>query len=207
MAERSTQPWNELLSYLRGLGYDSLYLPPDRGRGGPKLDDRAEGRVGRPVLASGNPRAELMFVGSTARGGGSRRESPFEGPAGALLTKIIEAIGLRRVDVRLVGLSVPVGSAQPLPPGDVNGGATLGSEIDSVRPKLIVALGLDAARALLGDGGEMGSLRGVWHTASGVPVRVTHPPDLLLRDVSFKRPTWEDMKVVRDRLAELRSGS
>jgi DNA polymerase len=49
----------------------------------------------------------------------------------------------------------------------------------------------------------VGRLRGEWWQIGGVPLRVTYHPAALLRDPGLKRPTWEDMKVVRDRLREL----
>ena len=45
-------------------------------------------------------------------------------------------------------------------------------------------------------------MRGTWHRVRGVEARATYHPAALLRNVSFKRPTWEDMQIVRDRLRQ-----
>jgi DNA polymerase len=61
---------------------------------------------------------------------------------------------------------------------------------------------LVAAQALLGTDLPLGRMRGSWHTVRGVPAMVTYHPAALLRNQAWKRPTWEDMQQVRDRLAE-----
>ena len=71
-----------------------------------------------------------------------------------------------------------------------------------MQPRVIVALGRVAAQTLLGNDYPVGRLRGTWWEVAGVPVRVTYHPAALLRDANLKRPTWEDMKIVRERLRE-----
>ena len=79
-------------------------------------------------------------------------------------------------------------------------------QIELVQPRVIVALGRVAAQALLQTTVALGKLRGRWHTVCGVATRVTYHPAALLRYAHYKRPTWEDMQAVRDRLREGRSG-
>jgi len=79
-----------------------------------------------------------------------------------------------------------------------------GGRSDWVGPKLIGALGRVAAEALLQTSTPLGRLRDQWHEVRGVPVRATYHPAALLRYQKYKRPTWEDMKAVRDRLLQLR---
>ena len=70
-------------------------------------------------------------------------------------------------------------------------------------PQLIDALdqlGRVAAQTLLGTSESLGRLRGQWFEVAGVATRVTYHPAALLRNASYKRPTWEDMQVVRDHL-------
>jgi DNA polymerase len=69
-----------------------------------------------------------------------------------------------------------------------------------VQPKVLVALGRIAAQALLGNESPIGQLRGRWYQVFGVPTMVTYHPAALLRNQALKRPTWEDMQQVRDRL-------
>ena len=72
-----------------------------------------------------------------------------------------------------------------------------------VGPDLIVALGRVAAQTLLGNETPIGRLRGQWYELGGVPMMVTYHPAALLRNAALKRPTWEDMQQVRDRLRSL----
>ncbi len=133
---------------------------------------------------------------------------PFVGPAGQLLTRIIEAIELRRDDVYITNVVKcrPPGNRNPQPNEISACAGYLNRQIELVRPKLIVLLGRVAAQALLGVDGTLGSMRGRWHTVQGVETRVTYHPAALLRNTSYKRPTWEDMQIVRDRLRASRSG-
>ena len=74
------------------------------------------------------------------------------------------------------------------------------AQIDAIRPRVLVALGRVAAQTLLGNDTPIGRMRGQWFAVRGVPVMVTYHPAALLRNPSLKRPTWEDMQQVRDRL-------
>ncbi|HEX2254779.1 MAG TPA: uracil-DNA glycosylase, partial [Thermoanaerobaculia bacterium] len=163
----------------------------------------AEGRKS-VVFGSGNPHAELMFIGEGPGAEEDRQGQPFVGPAGELLTKIIGAIGLGRDDVYIANVVKcrPPGNRDPLP--DESGACRgyLERQIDLVRPRVIVALGRVAAQTLLASELPLGRLRGRWHTVRGIPTRATYHPAALLRNASWKRPTWEDMQLVRDRLRD-----
>lgn len=65
---------------------------------------------------------------------------------------------------------------------------------------MLVALGRVAAQTLLGNEASLRSMRGRWHRFLDTDLRVTYHPAALLRNESLKRPTWEDMQVVRDHL-------
>jgi DNA polymerase len=156
------------------------------------------------VFASGDPRARLMLVGEGPGAEEDKQGLPFVGAAGELLNKILEAIGLTRDEVYVANIVKcrPPGNRDP-EPDEVR--ACLGyleKQIDLVRPELLVALGRYAAQTLLGRDDSLSRLRGEWHEVRGVPVRVTYHPAALLRNAAWKRPTWEDMQVVRDRLRE-----
>ncbi|HUO85821.1 MAG TPA: uracil-DNA glycosylase, partial [Thermoanaerobaculia bacterium] len=132
-----------------------------------------------------------------------RQGLPFVGPAGELLDKIVGAIGLSRGDVYIANVVKcrPPGNRDPLPAEVRACRGFLERQIDLVRPKVIVCLGRVAAQTLLAAEVPLGRLRGRWHSVRGVPTRVTYHPAALLRNPSWKRPTWEDMQQVRDRLA------
>ena len=161
----------------------------------------AEGRRS-VVFGAGNPDAELMFIGEGPGAEEDRRGLPFVGPAGELLTRIIKAIGLTRDDVYIANVVKcrPPGNRDPKPDEVAACMGYLERQIDFVRPRAIVALGRIAAQSLLGNDLPIGRMRGQWFTVRGVDTLVTYHPAALLRNPSLKRPTWEDMQKVQERL-------
>ncbi|MEM7350003.1 MAG: uracil-DNA glycosylase family protein [Acidobacteriota bacterium] len=163
----------------------------------------AEGRK-KVVFGSGNPDADLMLIGEGPGAEEDRQGLPFVGPAGELLTKILKAIDLGRDEVYIANV-VKCRPPQNRDPERDEVAACRGyleQQIDFVQPRVIVALGRVAAQALLGTTDALGRLRGRWHDVRGVPTRATYHPAALLRYTTYKRPTWEDMQIVRDRLRE-----
>ncbi|MEZ5331387.1 MAG: uracil-DNA glycosylase [Thermoanaerobaculia bacterium] len=163
----------------------------------------AEGRR-NVVFARGNPGARLMFVGEGPGAEEDRQGLAFVGPAGQLLDKIIAAMGLDGESVYIANIVKcrPPGNRDPQPDEVAECIGYLERQIDLIAPRVLVALGRVAAQTLLGSDQSLGRLRGTWHAVRGVPTRVTYHPAALLRNVSFKRPTWEDMQVVMERLTQ-----
>ena len=159
------------------------------------------------VFGSGNPAADLMFVGEGPGAEEDRQGLPFVGRAGELLTKIIAAIELTRDQVYIANIVKcrPPGNRDPEPDEVAACRGYLEQQIALVRPQILVALGRVAAQTLLGTGTPISRLRGHWHQFAGVPMMVTFHPAALLRNPAFKRPTWEDMQQVRDRLRQLQA--
>jgi DNA polymerase len=156
------------------------------------------------VFGSGSPTADLMFIGEGPGAQEDRQGLPFVGPAGALLTKIIEAIELTRGEVYIANIVKcrPPNNRDPRPDEVAACVGYLKRQIELVAPKVIVALGKVAAQTLLGNDFTLGRMRGQWYQIYGVDLRVTYHPAALLRSNRYKRPTWEDMQIVRDRLRE-----
>jgi uracil-DNA glycosylase family 4 len=154
------------------------------------------------VFGDGNPAAELMLVGEGPGSEEDRRGLPFVGPAGELLARILQAIELSREQVYIANVVKcrPPGNRDPLPEEVAACRGYLERQIDLVHPKILVALGKVAAQTLLGHEAPVGRLRGQWHSVRGIPTLVTYHPAALLRNPALKRPTWEDMQQVRDRL-------
>jgi uracil-DNA glycosylase len=161
----------------------------------------AEGRKS-VVFGAGNPDADLMLVGEGPGAEEDRQGLPFVGPAGELLTKIIQAMEIRREDVYIANVVKcrPPGNRDPQPDEVQACRGYLEKQVALVQPRLLVALGRVAAQALLGNESPIGQLRGRWYQAFGIPTMVTYHPSALLRNPALKRPTWEDMQQVRDRL-------
>jgi uracil-DNA glycosylase family 4 len=165
----------------------------------------AQGR-NKVVFGSGNPDADLMFIGEAPGAEEDRQGLPFVGAAGELLTRILAAIETRREDVYIANILKcrPPGNRDPQPDEVSACRGYLERQIELIQPKVIVALGRIAAQTLLGNDTPIGRMRGQWYKVMGVPTMVTYHPAALLRNQALKRPTWEDMQQVRDRLRELR---
>ena len=163
------------------------------------------------VFGVGNPDADLMFVGEAPGADEDAQGEPFVGRAGELLTKIIQAMGLKRGDVFIANIL----KCRPDTPGQSSGNrkptpdemATcipfLQEQIDLIRPKVLVALGGTAIEGLLGKTVGITKLRGHWQTYRGTPLMPTYHPAYLLRNqaMSEKRKVWEDMLAVMEKLA------
>lgn len=152
-----------------------------------------------PVPGEGNPDADFMCVGEAPGATEDDTGRPFVGRAGELLTKILAAIDLRREDVFIGNVLKhrPPGNRNPLPDEVTACSPYLIRQIELIRPKVILALGLFAAQTLLETKLTIGKLRGQIHRYYGVPLIVTYHPAALLRNPSWKRPTWEDVQLAR----------
>ena len=155
-------------------------------------------RLGRRqiVFGVGNPEADLMFVGEAPGRDEDEQGIPFVGRAGQLLTKIIEAIGLTREDVYIANVIKcrPPENRNPEPDEVETCEPFLFQQIDTIKPKVIVALGTFAARALLRTLDPISRLRGRVYDYRGAKLIPTFHPAYLLRNPSSKREVWEDMK-------------
>jgi uracil-DNA glycosylase len=151
------------------------------------------------VFGVGNPEADLMFVGEAPGADEDIQGIPFVGRAGQLLTKIIEAIGLKREDVYIANVIKcrPPGNRNPEQDEVETCETFLFQQIDIIKPKVIVALGTFAARALLRTLDPISRLRGRVYDYRGAKLIPTFHPAYLLRNPASKREVWEDMKVAR----------
>ena len=154
------------------------------------------------VHTEGNRKARLMFVGEAPGADEDAQARPFVGRAGQLLTKIIEAIGLKREDVLIgnVNRCRPPQNRAPMPDEAATCKPFLEREIAVAQPEVIVVLGNTAMKNLLDTREGITRARGRFHDYKGIKVMPTFHPAYLLRDPSKKRETWEDLKKVRDYL-------
>lgn len=165
-----------------------------------------------PVPGEGNADADFMCVGEAPGATEDETGRPFIGAAGQLLTKILAAIGLPRETVYICNVLKhrPPGNRNPLP-GEVEACSPyLIRQIELIKPKVILALGTFAAQTLLNTKTPIGKLRGQVHRYHGVPLVVTYHPAALLRNPSWKRPTWEDVQLAHRILtgaADTKSGA
>jgi uracil-DNA glycosylase len=151
------------------------------------------------VFGVGNPDADLMFVGEAPGADEDIQGIPFVGRAGQLLTKIIEAIDLKREDVYIANVIKcrPPGNRNPEPDEVETCEPFLFQQIDIIKPKVIVALGKFGAQTLLRTLDPISRLRGRVYNFRGAKLVPTFHPAYVLRNPSSKREVWEDMKLVK----------
>ena len=154
------------------------------------------------VFGAGNPAARLMFVGEGPGADEDRAGEPFVGPAGQLLTRMIEAMGLRREDVYIANVVKcrPPDNRNPNPEEVAACSEYLRRQIAFIQPQVIVALGAVAAAAFLGEGASVGRSRNRFREVDGRAVLVTYHPAYLLRSPQEKRKVWDDLQLVLARL-------
>lgn len=163
------------------------------------------------VFGTGNPEADLMFVGEAPGADEDKLGEPFVGRAGELLTRIIGAMGLSRGDVYIANVlkcrpDMPKGAPGNRPPTPLEMQRCLPylrEQIAVIRPRVLVALGKTAMLGLVGADEPMGAMRGRWFDFAGIPLLPTYHPSYLLRNGSNaeKRKVWEDMLLVMEKLA------
>lgn len=155
------------------------------------------------VFGEGDQNARVMFIGEAPGAREDEQGRPFVGPAGQLLTRIIEnAMGLARGDTYIANINKcrPPGNRNPEPDEVAACLPFLRAQIRLIKPEVIVALGRVAARNLTGSPKPMRALRGMRLEYEGIPLVVTWHPAYLLRNPAAKGGTWEDIKRVNQLL-------
>jgi DNA polymerase len=208
----------EWLRYLQEIGVRDLYVARPAPSGGlPVLEEiradlgectRCKLHAGRKniVFGVGDPKARLMFVGEGPGAEEDQRGEPFVGRAGQKLDEMIKAIGLSREQVYIANIVKcrPPGNRDPEPDEVETCSPFLFKQIEAIAPRVIVTLGLPAARTLLSLKGGIGAARGRWHSFRGIPVMPTFHPAYLLRAYTpeNRRMVWEDLQAARAKIDE-----
>jgi DNA polymerase len=164
------------------------------------------------VFGVGNANATALFIGEAPGRDEDLQGEPFVGRAGKLLDKILEAIGWRREDVYIANILKcrPPGNRNPEPSEIAACEPILRRQIELIRPVILCTLGSIAARTVLGTTQGITRLRGALHEYRGIPVVATYHPAALLRNPAWKKPTWEDVQMLRrehDRLLASRGAA
>ncbi len=155
------------------------------------------------VFGTGDPSADIMFVGEAPGAEEDKKGEPFVGRAGQLLDKIFAAMGLSRergIYIANILKCRPPENRDPQPDEVEMCMPFLLRQIESISPRAICCLGRIAAQNLLGTDATLGKLRDRVHhfqvAGRDVPVIVTYHPAYLLRNPEAKKPVWEDMKTL-----------
>lgn len=157
------------------------------------------------VFGVGNPNADLMIVGEAPGMNEDLQGEPFVGQAGQLLDKILKAIDFDRSDVYIANILKhrPPNNRDPKPEERERSLPYLIRQIELVNPKLILCVGRVSATTLLGKDDSLKNLRKNFHPFLGRELMATYHPAALLRNSQWKRPTWEDVQMLRNRYDEL----
>jgi uracil-DNA glycosylase family 4 len=159
------------------------------------------------VFGTGNANAELMFVGEAPGADEDEQGLPFVGRAGQLLTKIIQAIDMRREEVYICNILKcrPPQNRNPETEEIATCQPFLFRQIAAIRPRVICALGTFGAQTLLRTKEPISRLRGQFIDFQGTKLMATFHPAYLLRNPNEKRRVWEDVQKIRDYLRSLRA--
>jgi DNA polymerase len=151
------------------------------------------------VFGSGNPDADIMIIGEAPGKEEDQHGLPFVGKAGQLLTKILEAIKLSRDDVYIANIIKcrPPNNRRPTAEEVAECEPYLQKQIDLIKPKFILSLGLTSIDTLLKKKHKMADTRGKMLKYHGIDLLVTYHPAALLRNPHWKKKTWEDVKMLR----------
>jgi uracil-DNA glycosylase len=152
-------------------------------------------------------RPDLAFVGLGPGVDEDRVGLPFIGRAGELLNRMIEALGYTRKNVYVCNV-LSCRSWDPETGKDVDPDKTCldactpvwVSQLITVRPRVIIALGAVAGNQILNTDKTVTELRKKVHTWRNTPVQVTYHPAGILRNTQYKRPTWQDLQTAMEQL-------
>ena len=177
-----------------GLDWDAL----QRQVAGCRLCQLHESRT-QTVFGVGDVNADWMLIGEAPGAEEDRRGEPFVGRAGKLLDSMLKALGLDRQQVFIANILKcrPPNNRDPRPEEVLACGNYLNQQINTVKPRLIIALGRVAAQNLLKTETPIGKMRGKrYHYGDPpVPVVVTYHPAYLLRAPREKKKSWQDLQL------------
>lgn len=159
------------------------------------------------VFGSGNSNADVMVIGEAPGADEDKQGLPFVGRAGRLLTDILKAIKFEREEVYIANILKcrPPNNRNPLPDEMNTCMPHLQKQIQLIKPKVILCLGLVAAKALLNSKLSLTKMRGNIYEINNIPAMVTYHPAALLRNPNWKRGCWEDVQKFRKLYDELKN--
>jgi uracil-DNA glycosylase family 4 len=148
------------------------------------------------VFGVGDPEADVMVIGEGPGAEEDKQGEPFVGRAGKLLNEILKAIKFKREEVYIANIvkSRPPGNRTPTIEEMEACFPYLNKQIELIKPKLILALGLTAAQGLLKKKDSLTKMRGNVYDFKGIKTMVTYHPAALLRNPQWKRGCWEDVQ-------------
>jgi DNA polymerase len=153
------------------------------------------------VFGEGDVDASIFFIGEGPGETEDLTGRPFVGRAGQLLDKMIGAMGLTRSQVFIANIVKcrPPDNRLPAPDEVATCTPYLVRQLEIVRPRVIVTLGLPAVKYMLEDPKlVMGRTRGVWQSWRGIKLMPTYHPSYVLRAYTEanRQAVWSDLQLV-----------
>ncbi len=150
------------------------------------------------VFGEGNPSANLVVIGEAPGAEEDASGRPFVGRSGQLLDKILQAAGFRREEVYICNILKcrPPGNRNPLEHEIKSCMPWLLSQLQIIKPKIILMMGKVAANTILDNTLSLGAMRGKLIKWQGYDCFITYHPAALLRNPNWKRGCWEDIQVM-----------
>lgn len=157
------------------------------------------------VFGVGNPKAQIMLIGEGPGEQEDLQGEPFVGPAGKLLDDMLSIIDLDREKVYIANI-VKCRPPHNRDPKDEEQDACIGylrRQVELIQPKIIVCLGRISARRIISPEYRITREHGQWVRRGGVWMTAIYHPSALLRDVSKRPETFDDLLSIRAKLREL----
>ena len=162
------------------------------------------------VFSDGDPNSEIMIIGEGPGANEDKEGKPFVGRAGKLLDKMLEAIKLSRRNVyisNVVNFRPPM-NRRPTEEEIKRYLPFLIRHIELINPKILLLLGSTALNALVGNEVVISKARGKWinkKIGNSYPeVIASFHPAFLMRQPDQKKYAWEDLKMIRKKISELK---
>lgn len=159
----------------------------------------------KSVFGTGNPKANILFIGEAPGEQEDLTGVPFVGRAGQLLDKYLFAIDIERKDVYIANILKcrPPKNRDPLPEEEDACIDYLREQLKIIRPKIIVCLGRISAMRLIKPDFKITKEHGTWFEKGGYLMTAVYHPAALLRDPRKKEDMLEDMRRIKAKLEEL----
>lgn len=157
------------------------------------------------VFGVGRKDADVMFVGEGPGEQEDIKGEPFVGAAGQLLDSMLSIIDLDRTNSYIANIVKcrPPGNRDPEDGEQEACINYLRNQVALVQPKVIVCLGRVAARRLINPNYRITQEHGTWICRNGIWMTAIYHPSALLRDVSKRPETFEDLLEIRAKLKEV----
>ena len=162
------------------------------------------------VLGDGNINSPIMLIGEAPGIEEDKFGSTFKGEIGELLNKMLLAIGIKRQNI-YCSYAInfrPPEDRKPTAQEIKRYSVFLKEHISIINPKIIILMGSSAMEAVTGINTKISSERGKWKETilknKTYPVMISFNPSYLIRFPENKKYSWEDLKKIKKKIAELK---